>query len=445
MYNTILEKIKNKNIAILGFGKEGISTYKFIRKYLSNQNITIIDKNINLKENNKFLNEDKNITYVLGDNYLDNLNIYDLIIKSPGIKIFNDTLREIEDKITSQIEIALELYRNNIIGITGTKGKSTTSSLLYKILKDQNIDCLLLGNVGNPIFDYIEDIKKDTILVIEMSSYQLDLVKYSPHIGIILNLFEDHLNYHITKKEYHYAKLNIFKYQTDKDYALYTSSNKNILKYIKTNNYKAKFIDINKEFKFINDDIYYKNIKIYNKNAKRLLIGEHNLSNILFILKLAIMLKLDINKTIKSIEEFKPLEHRMEYIGKYNGIDYYNDSIATIPEATINCLETYKDIDTLIFGGLDRGIDYTSFIDYLNNSNINNFICMPETAHRLSEFLKKGNIYKVETLEEAVEIAKNVTKKSCLLSPAAPSYNAFKNFEEKGKKYKELVTNNENK
>ena len=439
MYNNIIERFKDKNIAILGFGKEGKSTYNFLRKHFSTQHLTILDGNEKLLENNDYLNDDKNITLILGKDYLNNLTEYDYIFKSPGVKIPDETFNIIKDNITSQIGIALELFRDNVIGVTGTKGKSTTSSLIYQVLKDQNIDCLLLGNVGNPIFDYIDDIKEDTKLVIEMSSYQLETAKHSPHISIILNLYEDHLNYHGTLEEYHYSKLNIYKYQKENDIALYTSSNDNINKYLSTNKYLSKIIDIDKEFEIKNDDIYYGNIKIYNKNEERYLVGDHNLTNILFVIKVALLLNLDMNQTIKTINAFKPLEHRMEYVGEFNGIKYYNDTIATIPEATISCLKALKVIDTIIFGGMDRGINYEPLISYFNESNIENFICMPETGYKLASSIKRGNIYKIETLDEAVDIAKKVTKTACLLSPAAPSYNAFKNFEEKGNYYKKLI------
>jgi len=197
----IINKLKNKKVAILGFGKEGKSTYNFIRRY-SNDLLTIIDRNESLLENNPELKNDKNINIVVGEEYLNNLTEYDYIFKSPGVKIDAKTLKSIFDKITSQMQLALELYKDNIIGITGTKGKSTTSSLMYKIISDQNKNCYLLGNVGNPIFDYIEKINNETILIIEMSSYQLEMVTYSPHISILLNLYEEHLNYHDTKENY---------------------------------------------------------------------------------------------------------------------------------------------------------------------------------------------------------------------------------------------------
>lgn len=437
MYMKIIDKLKNKNIAILGYGKEGKSTYKFLRKYIDTK-LTIIDKNEKLYDQNNELKNDNNIDIVLGENYLDNLDKYDIIIKSPGVKIPHDTNENIINKIYSQMELALEIYKDRVIGVTGTKGKSTTSSLLYKVLKDQDVNCYLLGNVGNPIFDYIEDITEDSLLIIEMSSYQLEMVNYSPHIGIILNLYEEHLNYHETKDHYFLSKLNMFKYQTDKDYCLYTSDNKNVKTYL-NDTYKSNKLDIKKEFVINGDEILFNNKVVYKKSNKRLLKGNHNLTNILFILRIVLLLGYDIDKAVESISTFKPLEHRMEYVGVYNGITYYNDVIATIPEATINCLNSLPGVDTLILGGLDRGINYELLIEYLNNCEVKNFICMPESGYKIADALINKNTYKVETLEEAVKIAKEVTKNICVLSPAASSYNQFKNFEEKGKLYKELI------
>ena len=439
MYHKIIDKLKNKNIAILGFGKEGKSSYNFIRKYLSKQKLTIVDKNDKLLEQNEFLKEDSNIDIVCGDNYLDNLDIYDIIIKSPGVKIPDNINNVIRKKITSQLELILEVDRDNIIGVTGTKGKSTTSSLLAKVIQDQGIKCLLLGNVGNPILDYIDEMDNDTKLVIECSSYQLENIEVSPHIGLIINLYEEHLNYHITLENYWYSKLNMFKYQNNNDYMIYNSDNINVKQCVDNNDYKGIHIDINKDYIIKDNDILYKNEVIYNKLNERNLIGEHNLIDILFVLRVALLLDLDMDKVRNTIKEFKPLEHRMEYFGTYNGVKYYDDAIATIPEATINCVNALREVDTIIFGGQDRGINYDLLIEFFNNSDIKYFIGMPDTGYKIIDKLIDKNTYKVETLEEAVKIAKEVSKKICLLSPAAPSYNAFKNFEEKGNIFKELV------
>lgn len=439
MYNKILEHLKNKKIAIVGFGREGKSTYKFIRKYLNNQKLEILDGNEKLLELNEELKNDKNLKIITGKNYLDNLEKYDLIIKSPGVKFKDLDISKFEDKITSQLGLTLDFYKQNVIGITGTKGKSTTTSLIFKVLKDQGYDAYLLGNIGIPIFDYIEKFNENSKLVIEMAALQLEYVKTSPHIGIILNLFEEHLDFFKSKKHYFLAKLNMFKYQDNSDYGLYTSSNETLDKYVQNGNYITNLIDINKEFKIENNYIIYDNKKIYDSNSERLLLGKHNLTNIMFALRLSELLKLDLQKTINTINQFKPLEHRMEYVATINGVKYYNDAIATIPEATINCVEALKDVDTIIFGGMDRGIDYNDLIDFFNKSKIKNFICMPDTGYKIGKKIKSKNVYMVETLEDAVKKAKEVTKNICVMSPAASSYNAFKNFEEKGRIYKELV------
>ena len=205
-------------------------------------------------------------------------------------------------------------------------------------------------------------------------------------------------------------------------------------------------ISLENGYTYLNQDNIYLNDKLLlNRNdIKCELKGDHNLKNIMFVLTVASLYNLDLNKTLESIKNFKPLEHRLEYVGKYKDIEFYNDTIATIPEATINGCKALKNVDTLIFGGMDRHIDYKEFIDYLNNSNISNFICMPTTGYKIAEYLDKNKVKKAETLEEAVDLAFKLTEKNkiCLLSPAASSYEYFKNYEEKGNKFKDLVRKN---
>ena len=449
MYNKILEKLNNKNIAILGFGKEGKSTYNFIRRY-SNQTLTILDKNDILK-NNEYLKEDKNLKIITGDTYLNNLEQYDLIIKAPGIALLDIDLKNIEDKLTSQLELILEINKKNIIGITGTKGKSTTTSLLYNIIKDQNENTFLLGNIGNPILDYIEKFNEESILVIEMSSHQLEFVHQSPHIGVILNLYQDHLDHTGTLEKYHNDKMHMFKYQDESDIGIYDGQNEYLINLVNKNNYKSKLYNfkVNEKADIYveNNKIYYNNEMIYDGNQERNLIGSHNLKNIMVTLLITKLLNLDIEKATKVVNKFNPLEHRLERVGTYNNITYFNDTIATIPEATINGINGLGNVDTLIFGGMDRNIDYSKFIEFLKTSNITNLIGLPETGHKICKILKEKNtnknIYIVETIDEAVDIADKQTKKNhiCLLSPAASSYNKFKNFEEKGNYYKNVIKN----
>ena len=449
MDNEIMKIFKGKKVAILGFGREGKSTFNYIRKYDPNFRLTILDGNDKLIEQNPFLGSDPNVKCILGAGYLYSLYEYDIIIKTPGISLKDIDTSNLKNKITSQIEILLEFFSNQIIGITGTKGKSTTSSLIYKVLCDQNVDTLLLGNIGTPVFDHIDEIKPETKIVVEMSSHQLEFVKRSPHIGIILNLFEDHLDHAGSVEHYHACKMKMFDYQTAFDYSIYCSDNAALSEMMKKKNYGTQIIDYKFAFEkqygdtiYCDDNyIYYKNKPIYDINTPRNLIGRHNLNNIMATFAVVNILHLDNKRASLSINEFIPLEHRLEPVGMFDCVNYYNDSIATIPEATINAINSLGIVNTLIFGGMDRGINYDSLIEFLKNSNVENLVCMPETGYKIGDLINNKNVYKVESLEQAVMIAKQVTKKGmiCLLSPAASSYNQFKNFEEKGKKFKELV------
>ena len=443
MIADLINYFQNKKILILGFGREGQSTYKLIRKYIKEQTLYIADRKENFEKNYEFLSQDKNIKCISGEGYLEDLEEYDVIMKSPGISFVGLDTSKFYNNIKSQLELLLEFFDIFTIGITGTKGKSTTSSLIYKVLKEQNVKSMLLGNIGVPVFDYIDTIPNDTTLILEMSSHQLEYMKLSPNISILLNIYPEHLDHYESFEKYAEAKCNIFKYQNKSDYFIYNSDDETINKFLKNEEAKKYKVSLkgNGDIYLKGENIYFKDKEIYNINTPRNLLGEYNLNNIMFVLAVSEILKLDISKTIKSISDFKTLEHRLEFVGEYNGILYYDNSIATIPKATIEAVKALKNVDTLIIGGMDRGLDYTDFVKFLNESDISNIICMPKTGHDIAKNLKDGRAYVVNTLDEAVEIAKKHTTKGrvCLLSPAAASYGFFKNFEEKGNIYKELV------
>lgn len=443
MIADLINYFQNKKILILGFGREGQSTYKLIRKYIKEQTLYIADRKENFEKNYEFLSQDKNIKCISGEGYLEDLEEYDVIMKSPGISFVGLDTSKFYNNIKSQLELLLEFFDIFTIGITGTKGKSTTSSLIYKVLKEQNVKSMLLGNIGVPVFDYIDTIPNDTTLILEMSSHQLEYMKLSPNISILLNIYPEHLDHYESFEKYAEAKCNIFKYQNKSDYFIYNSDDETINKFLKDEEAKKYKVSLkgNGDIYLKGENIYFNDKEIYNINTPRNLLGEYNLNNIMFVLAVSKILKLDISKTIKSISDFKTLEHRLEFVGEYNGILYYDNSIATIPKATIEAVKALKNVDTLIIGGMDRRLDYTDFIKFLNESDISNIICMPKTGHDIAKNLKDGRAYVVNTLDEAVEIAKKHTTKGrvCLLSPAAASYGFFKNFEEKGNIYKELV------
>lgn len=449
MLEKLLKFLENKKILVLGFGLEGRASYNFLRRNFKNKKIFIADQkdiNINSDENKEIKNDIKNnlIELITGDNYLDNLEKYDLILKTPGLSFKDIDTTKIKDKIYTSIDLFLKYFNILNIGITASKGKSTTSSLIYSILKDAGKDVLLLGNIGIPIFDKIEEVNKDTIAVIEISSYQLEFMKYTTKIAILINIYPAHIDHHSTYEQYIYSKYNIFRN-------------------------KKNMIDIYPDFKQIQiygletDAMKQMNYK-YNKNAicididkeeckekvsklNLFLKGKHNLQNVMFALKVAEVLNMDLNEVIKSIENFKGLPHRLEYIEKINNVEYYNDSIATIPTATIKALETFKNTNTLIIGGKNNGIEHNSLFNFINQIyndsryELKNIILLPDTGHLfINEIRDEYNKYKVQDVEEAAELAFKITKTGiCIISPAAPSYGFYKNFEERGNRFKVKV------
>lgn len=450
MINDIINYLKDKKIVILGFGREGQATYKLIRKHLPNKEIYIRDKNENIK-NNELISNDKFVILELGNDYLGDLDKFDLILKSPGIAFNTIDIDSFKDKISSELELLLKFYKGKIIAITGTKGKSTTSSLIYQMIKDNNYKTLLAGNIGTAVFEYIDELEELDYLVLELGCHQLEFVTHSPEYSILLNIFEEHLDHYRNYDGYIEAKCNIFTHQTDNDYFIYNYDNEIIQNKVnkynpKSHTYSISLLGDEHATTYLKDNkVLFNNEVIYDINEKRKLLGMHNVNNIMFVLTLAEILNLDMTKVVKTINTFDALPHRMEYVGIFNGITYYNDSISTIPASCINALKSIK-VDTLILGGLNRGIDYSELINFINNYDLKNLICIPDTGNIIAAGITNNNIkvYKEDDLLNAIKRAKEVTKKGevCLMSPAAASYNTFKNFEERGDFFKEHVKNN---
>ena len=453
--------LENKKILILGFGKEGESSYLFLRKHFPEKKLEIVDKNMNLLTDKPYLLEDINVEVVLGEDYFRDIDYFDIVLKTPGISLKDFDISKFENKITSQLELLLEFVPCYTIGVTGTKGKSTTSSLIYQMIKDQGKDVMLLGNIGEPIFNDIDDMKKDTILVLELSSHALEFVKKSPNIAILLNIYEEHLDHYSSMEKYIEAKFNVAKFQSENDIFIYNASNRYMQEFnfdykksdyaiIEEDSELSKTLNLKSDnYVLINEDrIYFNKTKLFDSKLNMQLKGKHNENNVLFVLTVAKILNLDMEKAKNTIENFKNLEHRMEFVAEINDVKYYNDSIATIPEATINAVDALKNVNTLLVGGKDRGIELNSLYEYLKKSNIENIICLPKTGEYVYNNLKDTNkkCYLVKDMPEAVKLAKEVTKPNtiCLLSPAASSYGYFKNFEERGKIYKECVLSTQN-
>ena len=426
MKDKIIQELTGKKILILGFGREGKSTYRFLKN--NNVNCLIGIADVNDITDEEVLKD--NVALHTGENYLEAMNEYDLVMKTPGQSFKDVDLTGIRDKITSQAELFLKYGGSKIIGITGTKGKSTTSSLIYAMLK-QKYNALLVGNIGLPAFDEMDMYNEMDYFVYEFSSHQLQFIDYSPHIAILLNMYEDHLDHYKDYEEYKEAKRNIYKYQNEGDYYIFNEDEKEVLNGDRI--LTQHLISISQAN--LNIDIPE------NENIH----GKHNQYNIAVAMTVAKLLGVEADKIEKAIKEFKPLSHRLEPIGIYNEVTYIDDSIATIPEAVISSVESIKNINTVIIGGMDRGIHYASLIEFLSKDKVENVILMYDSGKRIFDELQKrqtiSNIVYAENLEKAVELAVQITKPGtiCLMSPAAASYGVFKNFEERGNKFKEYV------
>jgi len=438
MYNQLKELVQGKKVLILGFGREGKSTYNRINQYECE--IGIADKND--------ITFDCNVNFHIGEDYQKAIYDYDIVFKSPGI-VLEDKSSDVLKKITSQTDQMIKRYKDNIIGITGTKGKSTVTTLIYHILKNTVGNCVLMGNIGIPAFDMLEEINNDSILVYELSCHQLEYAPYSPHIAILLNVFEEHLDHYGSFDLYYKAKTNIYNNQNQTDIFICNIDNLPNKKY-NINNLITVSINNNNADMYLKDDcICDFNNNIPFSELKSELLGRHNMYNIGIVYNVCKKFNISFDEFKKHLKTYKPLPHRLEFVGEYNGVKYYDDSISTISETTIRALNSISNVGTILIGGMDRGVNYSPLIEFLCEYKIDNIIFMYDTGKRIfneinNKYSSKFNNKKlivVNDLENAVKKAKEITKQgqACIMSPAAASYGFFKNFEERGDKFKEYI------
>lgn len=400
-----VEDLKNKKILILGYGIEGKATQHFLRSLLPNIKIGIADQ----KD---------------GHDYLEKQQDYDLVIKSPGIPKHLVTI-----PYTTATNIFFANVKGKTIGVTGSKGKSTTTALIYEILKNAGLKALLVGNIGHPMLEALS--KSNTIediWVCELSSFQLDDIRYSPHISVILNLYTEHLDYHKTLEEYFVAKKNIVAQARENDFFVYNPAFEE-LGQLKT---KAKIIPFIDAMPFDEKIIP--------------LLGEHNKDNVRAAVTVARLLNIADKYIASAIKNFKSLPHRLELVGAFKGIIFYDDAIATIPQATIAAIETLGKIGTIFLGGSERGQDFDKLADAIIYKKITKIVIFPDTGPKILKLIRAKaknlpHIFETTRMEEAVQFAYKYTPKGtiCLLSCASPSFSLWKNFEEKGDLFRKFV------
>lgn len=462
----ILDILSEKSLIILGFGLEGQSSYEFVRNRFPDKAIAIADRRcleqmqitpeLLLK-----LEGDKNVRWYCAENYLAALQNYEVIIKTAGIPSTNPAIRLAETQgtvITSQTEMFFDLFdRKRVIGITGTKGKSTTTSLTYKIIHEAGLSAILAGNIGEPLLAKLDQAGDDTLFIVELSSYQLDNLTKSPHIAVLLNIFPEHLDYHPDFAEYAAAKERITRFQSSSDFLVYN------FEHPLTNEISTRSIAKALPFSMLSDlqsGCFLREDKvIYSEEGKEReilqtsdipLLGAFNRQNVLAAVAVAGLLGIEPDLIRNSIRSFTSLPHRLEFVGEYGGVKFYNDSISTIPECTLSALEALgSDVQTLILGGHERHLDYSAFAQELLKSNVKNLILFPPTGKRMWDAIQftagdqqhSLRQFPVETMEEAINICFQYTEpgKVCLLSPAAPSYSNFTNHRERGDLFRKYV------
>lgn len=423
---------KNKNIAIIGEGLEGKSSLQFLRK--QGAEVTILDQK-------------------LSENYLDSLDKFDLIVRSPGIHLSKFEKLD-KAKITSQTKLFMDLCPCSIIGVTGTKGKGTTSTLIYEMLKKDGRDAYLGGNIGVPPFEFIEKLDKDSFVVLEMSSFQLMDLEKSPHIAVVLMITSEHLDYHKDVLEYIEAKRNILKHQKESDFAIvnrdYIASNESDIKTLGKVYYMSREREVS-EGCFARDGRVVlradsKEIEVI-ETRELLLRGEHNYENVCAAIMAAYLAGVSINSIRQALLTFKGLEHRLKLVGEVNGVEYFNDSFSTTPETAIAAIQAFKNPEILIIGGSSKNSDFSELGQIISSkSNIKAIIGIGVEWKRIKEQIKglksttlliegADNMEKIVTAASKIAVPGDVV----LLSPACASFDMFKNYKDRGGQFKKEV------
>ncbi len=439
LLNILKETICNQRVLLLGFGREGRALYRRIMQVGGFASLGIADCN-------PIPDAPDGVALHIGSDYQKAMYEYDIVFKSPGI-VLETSPEQLPCTVTSLTAVFLTAYREQCIGITGTKGKSTTSSLLYHVLQTAGVPSVLGGNIGIPMADLYEQITPETVIVLEIGVHQLEYTKVSPKTAVFLNLYEEHLDHYGTFAYYAYCKENIYRSQNAGDLLLCGEPS-----LPEADDCAADVLRIAMDDKSADISLHDATIVRCGKDFMQLpqtmsLTGLHNRLNCAVVYALAHRLGISDDKIAEGIATFQPLPHRLEMLGECDGIRWVNDSISTACETCIQALNSLRDTDTVLIGGMDRGICYTPLLDYLESSPVPHIILMSDSGRRIAEEARSygctltDRIITVKNLTEAVRFAKQITQKGkiALLSPAAASYNEYKNFEVRGEHFRSLV------
>jgi len=417
-------------IAILGFAREGHSILEFLKKdkEFKDTEIWILDKSPKVKI-------PAGVKKITGPSYLKSLESFDIVFRSPGIPYLLPEIQKAKKQgveISSVTNLFFERCPGTIIGITGTKGKGTTSTLVYKILKAAGRKAFLAGNIGKPILDILSEVNKKSLIVFELSSFQLQDLQNSPHIAAVLDVFPDHLDAHKNLKEYYDAKANIGRYQKSGD-KIFFFKNSELSRYAASKG-KGKKIGVNEKIfrLFLPKDLSVE--------------GTHNFKNAVMAATVAKSFGVPEKIIMRTVKNFRGLEHRMEFVKNVSGVRYLNDSAAVNPGSATAALETTGRNTILIAGGKERGLDYSNFCKAIKKY-AKSVILIGENKNKISKVIKSGGASKsiriifANSMSEAVRLAHREGKPGdiVLLSPASASFDMFKDYGERGEVFKRAV------
>ncbi len=447
---------KNKNVAVIGAGVEGISTVKYLAKkgaqthLLDKKNKEDIDPAI-LEEIQK-----SKVNFKFSPNYLDSLQDFEIIFRSPGtrpdlVELINAKEKGIQ--ILSQIKYFFDHCPATIVGITGTKGKGTTSTLIHEILKEANKRTFLGGNIGKPPLDFLDKVTEDSVVVLELSSFQLMDLEKSPHIAVVLGTTSEHMDWHKKISEYIEAKKNMLKYQTKDDFVI-IGKDSPLAKEIGDSSHAEKYYISTNEA--VDRGAYLENDKIILVTDSRIHIanvsevqlrGRHNLQNILAAAVVAKLLEIKPDSISKIVTTFKGLPHRVEFVKEINEVKYFDDSASTNVETAIAAINSFENPKILILGGASKNADFTPLGQEIAKKNIKSVILIGAEANKIQKSIERtgkfsgGIVTGLKNMDEVVKKAQQLASAGdiVLLTPACASFDMFKNYKDRGAQFKEIV------
>ena len=455
--NEFNDYIRFRKVAVIGMGVSNLPLLDYL--YEKKANVTIFDEKDLDSISNDIMEKirEYGFQFHFGENCLEYLKNFNLIFRSPSCL---PTRKELEEEakrgaiVTTEIELLMKMCPCKIVGVTGSDGKTTTTSLINAILKHAGYSTFLGGNIGTPLFTRLNEMKPSDVVVLELSSFQLMGMEVSPHIAVITNITPNHLNIHKDYQEYIDAKKNIFKYQEQDDILVLNYDNEITKECAKEAHGKVIFFSSKTKLDngyIVDEDVIKKcedKVRKHILNVEDVILrGNHNYQNIATAIA-ATSSMVDIEKAVEAVKEFKPVEHRIEFVREIDGVKWYNDSASSSPSRTLSGINAFKEDIILIAGGYDKNLDYTPLAKTIVNKT-KALILIGQTANKIFDAVKSElelenkelDIYMCNSLEETIQIAKKRAKSGqvVLFSPASASFDMFKNFADRGNKFKKLV------